>query len=260
MIDASLPQLPLVVPPTVGVEVRTPVGPGFATLLAQGMPVAAETPDALDPEVAVPFPLPATVPFPDPIEPKPLGAEVVDHADRFDARGVLDATAVEPRGDRGMAAMRPALAGIGEVAAKGDLPRATETALPTQAHGLLRSTVAESPVPSVSNGHAVIDQPPPATIPIATMPPARRVTEREVALPTVVRPRARTHAAQAAPQVAVAALADGLAVAASVGALPDAERHRMRDAIAALLLRHGYHPRAVTLLAAPAPSRSVEFR
>lgn len=257
MIDASLP---LVVPPTAGVEVRTPVGPGFATLLAQGMPVAGEPPDALDPAVAVPFPLPATVPFPDPVAPEAPGVEVVDHADRFDARGVLDATAAEADGGREMAAMRPVLAGIGAVTPGRDLPRATETTSPTQAHGLLRSSVAAAQALPVSHGRAANDQLPPAAKPAATMPSARRIMEREVALPAAPRPRATPRATQAAPQVAVAALTDGLAVAASVGALPDAERHRLRDAITALLLRHGYHPRAVTLLAAPAPSRSVEFR
>jgi ATP sulfurylase len=70
--------------------------------------------------------------------------------------------------------------------------------------------------------------------------------------------RAFAAMAQGAPQVAVAALSDGLAVAAAVGALSDDERHRLREVIVATLSRHGYHPRTVTVLAMPTAPGPME--
>lgn len=83
--------------------------------------------------------------------------------------------------------------------------------------------------------------------------------EPDVAIAPAARPRPRFAAmAQGAPKVAVVALADGLAVTAAVRALSEGERHRLRDAIAATLSRHGLRPQAVTLLAMPAHPRPTE--
>ncbi len=261
MIDLTTSIVPAVFTPPRPAERRDEGGPAFAVMLA----LAAAGQDA--------FPAPPSEPAVDPAqaaqETMPLPPLVVaatrpvvaDHATRFDARGMI--------------AMGAGVAERGSTVPAAAWPRATEPAAPVPppvqpADGggpvgggvthraavapvtlpVERAVPVSSPAASILSGGVV-------TSDVAAE--CSRPDEPEVTLAPAARPRARfATMAQGAPQLAVVALADGLAVTAAVGALSEGERHRLRDAIAATLSRYGLRPGAVTLLAMPAPVHSVE--
>ncbi len=236
----------------------------IAALRCAALPSPAAPPDTG--EGAVPF---ATllrqahaqalrdVPLPDLPDAGPGDRAVIDHAVRFDARGVLDMAAVAATAAAHPVVADHAAASRAVGVSGGEGLRNGEVALPA------RMLVLPAPTQAVAAPVSVVRQP----LPVASGNAASAVAGEPVAPPLadepepiahpVARPRARTFATTA-PQVAVVALADGLAVVAAVGALSDADRHRLRDAIAATVSRHGYHPRTVTLLAMPAPVRFPE--
>jgi hypothetical protein len=290
MIDASTlgmlpPQSPACAP-----EPRGETGTAFATLLMQAMQRDGDTGSV----PALPEPPLSTE---DTTDPRRLHDPAIDHAIRFDARGILDATALEAAGARQPVAGTGAATGV---LVDGQPVRSIEVAQPA-AVTVARLTVDASPVdPEQLLRHPALDPESRVfAVDSGTLDRVRgdepgrerivttraiidivRAMSRATALPTPVEigsplptdeqgnapasptrnPARRAFAAmaQGAPQVAVAALSDGLAVAAAVGALSDDERHRLREVIAATLSRHGYHPRTVTVLAMPTAPGPME--
>lgn len=250
--------------PPVPSERRDEGGPAFAVVLAQaqvrGEP---ERPPASLPETTPELAQRATLamPLPQPVS-SASGPMVVDHATRFDARGMI-----------AMAAGEAALSTVVPVAAAMVTDAATAaTIVPLAPPVEATSLPVGGAVRPASGG--TIALPPERVmgvrIPAAPVPRAEPVAggiasqlapidEPDVAPVPATRSRGRVATlAQSAPKVAVVALADGLAVSAAVGALSEGERHRLRDTIAATLSRHGLRLRAVTLLAMPVPTLSTE--
>lgn len=264
MIDLTGTDLMTALSPPVPAERRYEGGPAFALLLARGSaaqagaPMAPPVPEPVAVADAVTMPMPMSMPERAEV---PVRRAVVDHAIRFDARGMIAMAA----GADSMSSDVPVVARPMSPDARGT---ATSQAMPPD---MVVQPVAATPraLPAMASArpveHAMPTKPSP-------LPPAATATamgeaapiptppdEPEVAAAPAARRRTRFAAmAQGAPQVAVAALSDGLAVSAAMGALSDGERHRMRDAIAATLSRHGLRPRAVTLLALPAPITRME--
>jgi len=247
--------------PPAPAERRDEGSPAFAVVLAQAA-AGQDAPPVPPPEPTIALAQAAreTLPLPEPVavETRPV---VVDHATRFDARGMIAMAAGVAHGD--VTASIAAIP-VATEAATAPLPPALpveDRMLPVggAARPAAVATLAppgERAVPVRSTAAPVLSGVVPAgDVAPSPVPPE----EPEVALAPAARPRTRFAAmAQGAPQVAVVALADGLAVSAAVGALSEGERHRLRDAIAATLSRHGLRPRAVTLLAMPAPFLSTE--
>lgn len=262
MIDLMTSGMPAAPTPPVTTERRDEGGPAFAVVLAQALvgPVRYPLPPSDTTLDRVPV-LPVAMPPPEPAA-AATGRLVVDHATRFDARGMIamagggaDAAPAAPVApprmvtdavDAGVLPLTPPveamalpIGGAGRPAAANAVERQVERVGPVR--------LVASPVPTGEAGAGDV-APPPA-------PPE----EPEAAPAAIARPRIRfAMLAQGAPKVAIVALADGLAVSAAVGALSEGERHRLRDTIAATLSRHGLRPRAVTLLAMPAATLSTE--
>lgn len=262
MIDLMTSGTPTAPTLPVTTERRDEGGPAFAVVLAQALVGPARYPPAPSETTLDRVPvLPVATPLPEPAA-AATGPLVVDHATRFDARGMIamagsgaDAAPAAPVAPPRMVtdavdaavlpltppveAMALPIGGIGRRAAASAIERPVERVGPVR--------LAVSPVPSGEAGAGDV------------APPLAPTEEPEVASAAIARPRTRfATLAQGAPNVAIVALADGLAVSAAVGALSEGERHRLRDTIAATLSRHGLRPRAVTLLAMPAATLSTE--
>lgn len=262
MIDLTGTGLTTAFTPPVPAERRDEGGPAFAILLAQasvtpeGAPMPTPVLETVD--GAEPMAIPAAVAEQGDA---PIRPAVIDHAIRFDARGMIAMAAGAQSGSSDVPVMAP--------------PVSIETRITTAPLAMVPDTVPQPATTTVRAAPAVaataqvdrVSVAKPCPLPVAATPtasgeppPAQTLPdEPEVATAPVARPRTRFAAmAQGAPKVAVVALADGLAVSAAVGALSEGERHRMRDAIAATLSRHGLRPRAVTLLAMPASTTRTE--
>lgn len=263
MIDLTGTNLTTAFTPPVPAERRDEGGPAFAILLAQ----ASVTPEG----APMPTPVLETVDDAEPVAmpaamaeqgDAPIRPAVIDHAIRFDARGMIAMAA----GVQSMSSDVPVMAPPVSIEARittAPLAMAHDT-VPQQS---ATATVRASPAAAAATLVDRVSVAKPYSLPVAVTPtapgepaPAQTLPdEPEIAVPPAARPRTRFAAmAQGAPKVAVVALADGLAVSAAVGALSEGERHRMRDAIAATLSRHGLRPRAVTLLAMPASTTRTE--
>lgn len=254
--------------PPVPAERRDEAGPPFAILLAQASLLAQVSAGQEAPAPGVEPAIAALQSAPVPLAEGGDAASapiVVDHAIRFDARGMI-AMATRTVGGTveapfGAPSMADAGAGVAVPFAMLRDPVAPRV-VPSGLSGAATATATATAVPverAVSLSPSAVAQPAMVSVPGAVRPNPVPPDEPEVAPAPVTRPRPRfATMAQGAPQVAVVALADGLAVSAAVGALSNDERHRLRDAIAAALSRHGLRPRAVTLLAMPAPVLSTE--
>ncbi|KQM61720.1 MULTISPECIES: hypothetical protein [unclassified Sphingomonas] len=259
MIDLMASGAAAALSPPVPAERRDEGGPAFAIVLAQALtgPEMVPVPIPEPPIDAMPV-APAAVALVDPAK-RPV---VADHAIRFDARGMIAMAA----GGANALVEAPVVTSPVPVATNATvlsmaMPR--DAVMPSSIGG--GHAIAATAVVAVPADRAVPVRPSPSPAPlhgtaVGEAPPAPAPPEEpELAVAPAARPCARLAAmAQGAPQVAVIALAEGLAVSAAVGALSEGERHRMRDAIAATLSRHGLRPRAVTLLAMPAPTLRTE--
>ncbi|MEH3040414.1 MAG: hypothetical protein PGN21_10175 [Sphingomonas paucimobilis] len=246
--------------PPVPAERRDEGGPVFAILLAQAAitPVEAPLPTPVPETAAVDGPEPMAVAEQDDA---PIRRAVVDHAIRFDARGMIAMAA-------GGESVLSDVPDITPPVSAGTRVTAPQPAIaPDMAAQPVTGTVHSPPVSATATPADRASVAKPHPLPVAATPtalgepaPTRTLAdEPEIATAPAARSRTRFAAmAQGAPKVAVVALADGLAVSAAVGALSEGERHRMRDAIAATLSRHGLRPHAVTLLAMPAPTMRME--
>lgn len=260
MIDLTGSGTAAAVSPPALAERRDEGGPVFAVLLAQAAaaPAGAPMPTPVR-EAAEPVPMSIAVAEQDSV---PIRRVAMDHAVRFDARGMIAMAA----GAEAVSMAMPVVAattvpdGVSQprapVVSLADAPppgkgiidtlTATASAMPVERVEVARPAPAPTAAPATATG-----EPTPAA--------SLRPDEPEVAVAPTMRQRTRfATMAQGAPKVAVVALADGLAVSAAVGALPESERHRTRDAIAATLSRHGLRSRAITLLAMPATPTPME--
>lgn len=261
MIDLMASGAAAALSPPVPAERRNEGGPAFAIVLAQALagPEMVPVPIPEPPAGAMPV-APAAVALAELVDPakRPM---VADHAIRFDARGMIAMAAGGAYAPVDAPVVTsPVSIETGVTVLPMAMPRDVVTQVTIGGGRVVAATAAafpadravpvrSSPSPAPLHGTAVGEAPP------APAPPE----EPELVVAPAARPCARLAAmAQGAPQVAVVALADGLAVSAAVGALSEGERHRMRDAIAATLSRHGLRPRAVTLLAMPAPTLRTE--